>query len=282
MARTQSLTWRAVRLAGELRRLREALGLSLQHVATEMGWHHSKLSRIERAEVGITPDDVGRLLDLYGVTSQKRASLMDLAEHAEDRGWWTAFGDVFTGSYMDMEDAAIRILTYEALAIPGLLQTIAYAQAFLRAGLPDASSREIDQHLRARMARKTLLTRDNAPEMIAVIDEAAIRRMEGDEEIFPGQIRALLEASSNVTVQILPFAATWHAAMAGSVTVLQFGEDVSDRAYVEHVAGDNYVESVEAVNRCSLVFEAARDAALSPEDSAAWLAALAKEHEDHD
>lgn len=282
MARTQSLTWRAVRLAGELRRLRESLRLSLQHVGTELGWHHSKLSRVERAEVGISSDDVAKLLDLYGVTSQKRASLMDLAEHAEDRGWWTAFGDVFTGSYMDMEDAAVRILTYEAQLIPGLLQTIAYAQANLRAGLPDASRQEIDQRLRARMARKALLSRENAPAMVAVIDEGAVRRMESDSDVFLGQIRALLETPANVTVQILPFAATWHMAMSGPVTVLQFGEDISDRAYVEHTAGDSYVESVEAVNRCSLVFEAAQAAALSPDDSAAWLTALAKEHEHHD
>lgn len=280
MARTTSPTWRAKRLAGEIRRLREASDLTQEAVAEQLGWHLSKISNIERAKVSVTPTDVARVLDVIGVPSDVRSSLLDLARDAPKRGWWTAYGDVFTGSYVDMEDSAEEIWEWDPQVIAGPLQTAAYARAVFRAGYPDAPEDDIEQRVRARMARKPLLERDRgAPNFVHVIDEAALRRAPADHAVMARQIRALLATPPNVTVQVLPFSAGLHMALDGPVIVLHFGGSIPPKAYIETTGGDIYVESTEGVRRCSIVFEGVRNAALSPEESATWLARLAEEYE---
>ena len=67
------------------------------------------------------------MLDLYGVRSPQREALIQLGRDARRRGWWTACGDVFTGSYIAMESeaASIRI---NAHVVPGIFQTPGYAR----------------------------------------------------------------------------------------------------------------------------------------------------------
>jgi transcriptional regulator with XRE-family HTH domain len=280
MARTTSPTWRAKRLAGELRRLRDASGLTQEAVAEQLGWHLTKVSNIERAKVTVTPTDVALILDVIGVASDVRSGLVDLARNAAKRGWWAAYGDVFTGSYVDMEDSAEEIWEWGPQVIAGPLQTPAYARAVFRAVHPDAPEEEIEQRVRARMARKLLLERDKgAPRLVHVIDEAVFRRGIADRRIMAQQIRALLNTPPNVTVQVLPFSAGLHIALDGPIIVLHFPGNIPPKGYVETSGGDVYVESAEGVKRCTVVFNGVRKAALSPEESATWLTRLAEEYE---
>ena len=283
MARTKSPTWREKRLAGELRRIREGSRLTQQDVAEQLGWHLSKISNIERGRVSASPDDVARILDVYGVSSAVSAPLVQLAKDASKRGWWAAYGDVFTGSYIDMEDSASEIWEWGPQLVPGLLQTSAYAREVIRAGRPDASREEVEQRVRGRMARKPLLEReDSAPQLTAVIDEAVFQRATGDLRVMADQIRQLLNSPQNVTVRVLPFAARIHMALEGPLIVLRFPGNLPPKAYIETSGGDLYVESAEGVRRCSVVFQNVRDAALSPEESATWLARMAEEYGNHE
>lgn len=276
----QNPTWRAIRLGQDLRRLRETARLATDEAAEAVGFDRSKVSRIENAKVTPTTNDVAKLLDLYGITSPTRESLLQLAKDAAKRGWWTAYGDVFTGTYIDMEDSARRMHDWEVSYVPGLLQTSAYAAAVFRSTVPGISEEELEKRVRARMARKPLLERSSAPELHAILDENVFRRVQGDGSVMHGQTSALLDAPANVTVQVVPYSANWHPGMLGSFVVLEFDEDISSpKAYAETPGGDIYVESVEGVRRCSLIFQALQQAALSPTDSRAWISELAKEYQ---
>ena len=278
MAQTRKPTWRSVRLGQDLRRIREKAGLGSLEVAEQLGWDRSKVSRIENAKVYVTPADVEAMLDLYGANTPTKSSLLTLAKEAGKRGWWTAYGDVFGGSYVDMEDLAAEIDDWETQVVPGLLQTPEYARKIIRTTLASAPDEEIERRLRARMARKPVLHRAEPPKLHAVLDEAVLRRIQGDAEVFRGQVRALLEAPPNVVVQMLPFRAGWNAGMDGPCVVLKFAKDLGpSKAYVDSAAGDVYVESVEGVQRCTFVFEAVKQAALSPEETAKWLGAQLKD-----
>lgn len=278
MAASRKPTWRSVRLGQDLRRIRERAKLGSLEVAEQLGWDRSKVSRVENARVYVTPADVEAMLDLYGVDTPTKSSLLTLAKDAGKRGWWTAYGDVFGSSYVDMEDLAVEIDDWETYVVPGLLQTPEYARKLLRAGFPDAPDEEIDRRLRARMARKPLLHREKPPTLHAVLDESVLRRAQRDGDVFAGQVRALLEAPSNVIVQVLPFAAGWTPGIDGPCVVLKFDKQLSPpKAYVDSAGGDVYVESVEGVQRCTFVFEAVSKAALSPEETAKWLGRLLKE-----
>jgi len=278
VARTQKPTWRSVRLGKDLRRLRENAELGSLEVADQLGWDRSKVSRIETARVHISVADCARLLELYGVDTPTKTSLVQLAREAKKRGWWTAYGDIFGGSYVDMEDVAFEIDDWESQVVPGLLQTPEYARHVIRAAFPDVADAEIERRLRARMARKPLLHRENPPRFHAVLDEAVFRRIQIDPDVLAGQIHALIETPPNVVVQILPFSAGWSAGMEGPCVVLSFSDELGPpKAYVDSSGGDVYIESVEGVQRCTFVFNAVSNAALPPDESVDWLDRLAKE-----
>src|SRR6266702_2947820 len=100
-------TIRARRLGQRLRDLRERAGLGPDEAAGRLGWSRPKLVRFEIGTAVPRPADVAAICDLYGAASDERALLVQLASDAGKRGWWTAYGDVFTGSYV-ADEAALR------------------------------------------------------------------------------------------------------------------------------------------------------------------------------
>jgi hypothetical protein len=92
----------------------------METAALRLDWSKSKLYRFEAGRTRIT-DDLEDMLEPYGVRSPQREALVQLGRDARKCGWWTAYSDVFTGSYiaMEAEAASIRI---NANVIPGIFQ----------------------------------------------------------------------------------------------------------------------------------------------------------------
>ena len=106
-------TVRQRRLAQALRELRREAGLTQDAVGVRMGWHTSKLFRLENARSPrVDWLDVRELMDMYGVRSPHREALIQLARDARMRGWWTPYRDVFTGSYVALEDESSAMRLY--------------------------------------------------------------------------------------------------------------------------------------------------------------------------
>ena len=75
-------------LGAQLRRLREAAGITPDEAGYEIRASRSKISRLEHGRVGCKLRDVNDLLTLYGVTDeQMRAGLLSLARQANNQGW---------------------------------------------------------------------------------------------------------------------------------------------------------------------------------------------------
>src|SRR4051794_7550762 len=96
-------TMRQRRLGRELRDLRESASLNHAEVIDQLGWSRAKLDRIESGSTTPKESDLLAALDLYGAGSNQRARLTQLRQEAKQRGWWTAYGDVFSGSYVALE-----------------------------------------------------------------------------------------------------------------------------------------------------------------------------------
>ena len=77
---------RSRRLAAELLRLRETAALSREHVAEQLGWSVSKLWRVETGRSRAHHGDVADILDIYGITDERRDALTKLAREARRRG----------------------------------------------------------------------------------------------------------------------------------------------------------------------------------------------------
>lgn len=278
--RTGSPVVRRQRLGLELRRLREAAGLTIEQVAERLECSDSKVSRIETGQVGATPRDVRDMLELYDVDAEQRKALVQHAREGRKRRWWDAFGDVpIVPAYVGLEVAAASIYTYEPLLVPGLLQTREYATAILQTLSLGAPLEQVERRVELRMARQSLLTK-GTPALWAVIDEAALRRPVGGQAVMRAQLQRLLDAAAlpGVTLQVLPFGVGQHAGMDGAFTVLRFPESADpDLVYLEHTDNDLYLERAEDVSRFILVFEQLRSVALNPEESATFVAALCKD-----
>src|SRR6185312_858410 len=111
--------------------------------------------------------------------------------------WWHSYGDVLSSwfqNYLDLEQAAELIRTYEVQFVPGLLQTDAYARAVIKLGHNTASRSEIDRRTKLRMARKELLDGPQAPRLWAVLDEGVLRRLIGGRGVLREQVESLLQA----------------------------------------------------------------------------------------
>ncbi|MEU1736438.1 helix-turn-helix transcriptional regulator [Streptosporangium sp. NPDC020145] len=273
-------TVRLRRLARELRTLRAATGLTTEAAAEQLGWSRSKLNRFETGKGAPTTTDVAAICHLYCVTESTTEAMVQLTREVARRGWWTAYSDIFTGSYVEFEAAAKEIYVWEPLLVPGLLQTEDYARTVIRAGHPDRAEVELTRRVDARMQRKTSLLGAQAPTLHVIIAEAVLRHPVGSPSIMAQQLDDILRAvaQSNITVQVLPLTVGAHGGMEGAFSVLLFDGDDPDLGYAECPAGEVYVEDEEQIQRLMLTFERLVGACLSPEESAALIAAARSEY----
>ncbi|MGC9666165.1 helix-turn-helix domain-containing protein [Planosporangium sp. 12N6] len=273
-------------LARELRRLREAAGISHREIAEEIGCSESKIYKIESGDVGLGRSDLLVMLDRYGLRQgtddATRTTLLDWQKQGKERGWWATFGQLPNpySMYIGLESAATTIRNFELAVVPGLLQTEDYARAVIEATCSREGEDEIERRVQVRMARQACLTEDPPLEYWAIIDEGALHRQIGGKEVMRAQLAHLIEMSKrpNVTVQILPFTEGAHPGTLGSVILLEFPEEVhSPVAYVETYAGDVYLEKEDDLRRVTLTYTHMHAAALSVTKSRELIAAVAKQ-----
>lgn len=270
MARGNSPTVRRRRLASELRRLREAAGLTIDEVGDKLECSASKISRIETGHVGVTPRDVRDMLELYPIDADQREALVQLAREARKKGWWHAYNEVFTGSFVGLESDASSLHAHQALLVPGLLQTEDYTRAVHKAIRPDQPDEEIERRVLARLARQKLLEDPQPPEYWAIIDEAVLHRVVGGPDIMRTQLNRLIDAAEmpHVTLQAVPFGAGAHAGMEGPFLILGFPEQADpDVVYVENTTTGSYLEEPSDVYRYTLMFDHLRASALNTSET---------------
>jgi transcriptional regulator with XRE-family HTH domain len=248
-------TLRRRRLGAELKRCREAAGLTQENVSRHFEWHAAKVTRIETARVTVTARDVRDLLSLYGVTDPDyREALVELARQSRERTWWTDYRDIMRpGAYVGMEDGATSMRSWEPVILPGLLQTEAYMRALIQAGRSTDAPQVIDRRIALRRQRQERRLGGGRPLILhAVIDESVVRRVIGGPDAMNEQLRHLIETAQlpNVTLQILPFDAGEHPFLGGSAALLEFPETTHlDVVYLEGIAGDYYEEQPSEVAR---------------------------------
>ncbi len=216
-------------VGAQLRRLREASGITREAAAYAIRGSEAKMSRIEAGRVGFRRRDVADLLTMYGVTDESaRDVVLRLAEQANEPGWWHRNNDTIPdwfSTFVGLEQAATIIRCYEAQYVPGLLQTEAYAAAVIDLGQAVRAD-EVTQRVELRMQRQQLLNMPQPPDFWAVIDEAVLRRNLGGRQVMRDQLDHILEAGKrpNITVQVVPFDRSDAAAVGGPFTLLRFAE----------------------------------------------------------
>ncbi|MEV5610086.1 helix-turn-helix transcriptional regulator [Streptomyces sp. NPDC052225] len=272
------------KLGAELRALRVRAGLTSGEAARLVGWHQSKVSRIETGRSGVKPSDVLLLLDAFDAQDPRLRELIVALAGAEDTGgrhWWHAYRGLLPPSYSDfisLESQACRIRTLETSVVPGLLQTPEYARAVTRSVLVGMPERNIDALVEVRLARQDVLRGQPPLQMNAVLDEAVLRREVGGNGILARQLTHLMAAAHmpNVRIQVLPFSGGSHIGITGPFVVFSFPNTTDlDVVVLDHLTSSLYLERKEDLKAYTDAFDALVLHALSPEDSLEFIAQLA-------
>jgi transcriptional regulator with XRE-family HTH domain len=271
-------------LGQRLRALREDKNLTVASAAEQVGISQSKLSKIERAQMVASREDIAGLLDLYEVTDpEQRDLLLDMVKAGGRQDWWQTRRSLPPkfASYLGLESVAVTLQVYETTVMHGLLQTPDYARALLTAVRPELLAHEIDRLVELRMRRQEILTRADPPPLTlwAVMDEAVLRRPVGGKETMHAQLQQLIQRSAlpNVTLLVMPDDLGAHPGLDGPFHLFQFETGTRPVAYVEGQAGNLYLEKDDDLRRCQQTMNHILAVAPGPDRSLAIIRQIAQE-----
>ncbi|MFG2026833.1 helix-turn-helix domain-containing protein [Streptomyces sp. NPDC048825] len=272
------------KLGAELRALRTRAGLTSGEAARRVGWHQSKVSRIETGRSGVKAADIRRLLDAYDVRDPELLELLVVLAGAYGDGrhrWWNAYRGLLPPTYRDfisLESQAGAMRTLENSVVPGLLQTPEYAREVTRAALDGLPDGKVDALVEVRLARQEVLRSETPLRLSAVLDEGVLRRSVGGPEVMARQLRRLRDAARlpHVRIQVLPFGVGAHVGVTGPFVIFSFSTTSDlDVVVLDHLTSSLYLEREEDVQAYTEAFNSLQIHALSPEDSLDFIAGLA-------
>ncbi|GAB2812731.1 helix-turn-helix transcriptional regulator [Actinoallomurus bryophytorum] len=253
-----------------LRAHREAAGLGKTHLGDLLGCTGQWISMVENA---VKPPSEAFAIDLDTYFKTPVNDFHCMWEELKRAGKHRLLPEGFP-AFLQLESEATSIREYEALLVPGILQTEEYARDVLRSGQkPDA----LDQLVASRLERRAMLEREDPPRVWLLIDETVIRRNIGSGTTMRHQLETLIVVGErpNVTVQVVPSEAGSHPGLEGSFTILSFAGVTPDVGYIEGAGGHGIlVEKVDRVLALEVRYDLIRAAALPESESLKLLASV--------
>lgn len=256
--------------------MREEADMSLDRACVLLDKSRSSLQRVEAGETRVDVHLVRSMMDVY---DQFVPDLVDRTRDALKPGWWVSYGIKDMG-YVDVETEAAVVRELTLLHLPGLLQTEGYMRALFTADQLERTKKHFDNDVAVRLIRQDRLVADEDPlRLVALVDEAALRKTIGGPRVMRAQLLHLIGMSElpTVSLQVLPNDLGGHAGIAGSFTLLEFPDPADpELLYIEYPTGATHIEEVGEVARAKLLFDHLCSRALDPEDSLALIERVLK------
>ncbi|MGW0823267.1 helix-turn-helix domain-containing protein [Streptomyces sp. NPDC002845] len=282
MALRREPTARQMRLAVELRRLRDAAGLTAREAAALLGVGSAQISQIESGLTGVSEKRLRRLAAHYVCTDEAFVDALVTMATDRTRGWWEEYRGRLPTPFLDLaelEHHATFLREVQFLYIPGLLQTEGYARAIFSDRIPELPDEELELRVQHRMRRKVILEGADPTPYEAIIHEAALRIRVDDRAASQAQLASLLAFSEedHVTVRVIPFdldgfGGSWAAMMMAGGAVPKLDSAVGD---APHAA--TFMDSEAQLNVLRTLFRRLEAASLDAERSREFIHRLAKE-----
>ncbi|MER7279886.1 helix-turn-helix transcriptional regulator [Dactylosporangium sp. NPDC000244] len=276
---------RKVRLA--IKDARSQKGDTQSQVAEAMEWSLSKVMRIESGEVTISANDLRPLLSYLGI--KDRDTVEDLIQAAKSskrqrRQWWDdrRYQDMLTPALRQLisfEAEATVIRSFAPAAIPGWLQTEAYALAVTSGFVGDLTDDEIRTRAEIRTARwKALRDRAPRPKLFALFDESVLLRRYGGAEALGEALSAVSSAIAEgwLSVRLHPLSSPYPP--FGQYDLLYLSSEDNSHAvlYRESYTIDEIVDDSVRISRHREGWDRMWDASIGEVESARRIAAAAK------
>jgi len=268
------------RLSRRLAEIRERSGYTANHICDRLGWGRGKVGRFEantwkRIDMSALRD----LMRTYEVSPEVETELIALADRARARPWWREYADIYGDSeYPGFEEDAVRIRVFLPLLVPALLATPAYLDSVMSQGVQPQRWRE-----RAREAggrRREILDRTDgtAPQLVAIITEAALSYQWGDAKERRAQLEHLITmgAREGVEIRMLRFANGPHPGMSSLISIFDYPGDEPSAVFLENDIVLEEVIDPKGSEQYAEVFDRISAAALSAQQTTAHLEYLRK------
>jgi transcriptional regulator with XRE-family HTH domain len=254
-------------LGAQLATARRAAGFTQRALAERLMVDEETIASIEQGRRPLKRDLaelLDELLDTKGLLSAGVDNLPEIDQFP-----------LYAEQYMAHEREAISLSWYDALVVPGLLQTREYASALLGGRVPTYDADELDTKVEARVGRQEILHRRVPPTLSFVVWEPALRMPTGGRETHLDQLRNLRQQSElpGLSLQILPLNRTSHAGDAGPFILLET-PDHQHLAYAESQRGSQWVSDPDEVSILARKYAMLRTQALTIEDSRSLLDSL--------
>lgn len=272
-----------IQLGVELRHLREATGKTIDQVSRDLsaqlgpGFSPTKLSRLETGKRPASQRDVRDLCLYYGASADELDRLVEMAKASRVQNRWQGLTEAYA-EYIVLEQIASGVRTFEAMVVPGLLQTadysraIAIGNAFEHTGV-EGEGEDVEIKIGVRLTRQQRLYADNADppmRLHAIIDDNVIRRGVGGAEVMADQLRHIEEVSRlpNVMIQIVPTSRGAYPGFDSSgLSILDFEPGTHTHDYIcclESAIGFLWAEREAERLRLARVFGYMEQIALTP------------------
>ncbi|MEV6961298.1 helix-turn-helix transcriptional regulator [Streptomyces sp. NPDC051207] len=270
-------TARQARLGLELRRLREAAGLTAREAAALLGTGRVQISHIESGLTGVSEQRLRRLASHYACTDEEFVDALVAMATDRTRGWWEEYRGLLPTSFLDISElnhhAAFR-RDVAILYVPGLLQTESYARAVFSSRVPELTQEELEMRVRHRLAGQQI----TIPYEL-VIHESALRIRVSDRAASRAQLTKLLELSEadNITVRVIPFDLDGFARAASTMTYVGGPVPKLDTVVRDVPHGSAFIDSEAQLGAFRTRFRKVEAASLDPEQSRDCINRLTKE-----
>ncbi|WP_330231389.1 helix-turn-helix domain-containing protein [Nocardia sp. NBC_00508] len=258
MATGSTLPRRA--LGRRIRQLRERNNVSQAAAARIVETSPQSYGRLEEGRVTkVTDLGINALANAFKADDEERRLLLDLAQEIRqtqksDGSLWRATSDVIPKAfnhYLALEEAASRIISWQTMLVPGLLQTREYRRALVWAEYPGMPPEEVERILDFVMKRQEMLVNSDF-RFEAILAEAVLRYQAGGPGVSTDQLRRMLELSEmpNVSVRIVPFDAQTPVALItrSPFVICEFPPLPTSKlieppvVYIEGFVGELYLE----------------------------------------
>ncbi|WKX70924.1 helix-turn-helix transcriptional regulator [Streptomyces sp. XD-27] len=275
-------TARQARLGAELRKLREAAGMSSAEAAASLGWERPRVSHIESGRHGVSGERVRHLASHY--SARDTAYIDALAAMADERstGWWKEFRDILTASALDLaelEHHARYVRVIELLIVPGLLQTEDYARAVFDRAITQRPAAAVDAAVRHRMARRRILERSSPTDLEVFLHESALHMRYGSRSVMRAQIEFLCEAADwpTASIRLIPFEAEGITSSIQSLTYAGGPVPQLDTVQVDNAFDGAFLDADAQLGKYRALIEHVEKISLSAGDSKKLMRAAARE-----
>ncbi|MBQ0848556.1 helix-turn-helix transcriptional regulator [Streptomyces sp. BH-SS-21] len=270
-------TARQLRLATELRRLREAAGLNSREAAALLGVSPAQITHIESGLAGVSEKRLRRLASHYACTDTEFIDALVAMATDRTQGWWEEYRGLLPTSFLDLAELEHHAGFQRHVAIlyvPGLLQTEDYARAVFASRLPELTDEEVELRIRHRMARQEI----RVPYEV-VLHEAALRIRVDDRATSKAQLAQLLTLSEadHITLRVIPFDLDGFAKASSTMTYVGGPLPKLDTVVRDAPHGSVFIDADAQLNTYRTSFRTVEASSLASEQSREFIHKLTKE-----